>query len=213
MAERAQSDRVRVRRRRAPSRRTCVYCRDTVLADERLSCESCAVSYHQDCWEALGSCATLGCRGRPSFPLQGPPLIWSMGEPTAPPAEDSGVLQDPPRVAWVIGLGAALLGGTVGFMGGGCLVPRHGFGLLPALIHGGKGVLWGGGAGAAYGFLQGAIGLRWPMPERHGLVTLFLAFGAMVLGAQLGSELLTVLLVVVALLVGGRFFGFNPGER
>ncbi len=47
----------------------CPFCRDDLYdADERLTCDGCSVTYHEECLtdELRGRCGTLGCRARSS---------------------------------------------------------------------------------------------------------------------------------------------------
>lgn len=41
---------------------TCAYCHDDLDA-EPCACPACSASYHPDCADELGCCATLGCEG------------------------------------------------------------------------------------------------------------------------------------------------------
>ena len=43
----------------APS--SCPYCRDELGSSQPMACPECAASYHGECWDELGGCATLGC--------------------------------------------------------------------------------------------------------------------------------------------------------
>lgn len=46
----------------------CGVCGDPLETRITTSCSLCDTSYHRDCWDYLGGCATYACEGRPSDP-------------------------------------------------------------------------------------------------------------------------------------------------
>lgn len=49
--------------------RTCPYCRDDLSEGPRVACEHCDTAHHGECWEELGRCTTIGCKGTRGFPI------------------------------------------------------------------------------------------------------------------------------------------------
>ena len=83
--------------RQKPSEVVCPFCREALAADAlKHACDGCRAEYHQECFEELNGCATLGCsreqrRGRERSPEVAP--IQLQATPLGGPRVDVGRAQ------------------------------------------------------------------------------------------------------------------------
>jgi hypothetical protein len=176
----------------------------------------CGATFHADCRRELGRCSSPGCAAKE--PGDGEREQLSLrGEVERNERRQTGethVSHDPTGLAKLGGM-LAFFGFLVGgFMIGGAMSTPHDF-HLPSALKWAASSIPAGLAGVLYGGLQGLVGLRDPQPEGGGCVTMFLVmcagFGGFYLSG--GSTVGAILLAFSACLLGGRAFGFDPGNN
>lgn len=210
-------------RKREQPEQTCVYCRDA-SAEALTPCPGCGATFHDACREELGRCSTIGCAhgADAAWRAQHPEVDWreqhidhstlsdQPGRSWLSPKVQDGVTHDPIGLAQILGVSMGLLALVLGFLIGGGFVSRHVSLHLPSALKYSLLGIPAGLAGAAYGFLQGLIGVRRPQPDHGGYLSALLAITAAAVGFKfLGWWGLSV--GIPMLMLGGRWFGFDMG--
>lgn len=211
----------------------CLHCdRHVELLDGLLKCSDCAAVFHWECWRERGRCTTTGCAGAaraPNAKARAAAAVVSdwgpvaVREPPRPPRfTEPGWLEawaQRPRLerafalSGVVGLLGLVAGLVIGFCVGGVFNDQHRQFSFGGALEGLLLCIPATGAGLAYGFLQGLIGLRAPMPKGLGIVSFLIVVPLVVGGAIWGGASTAIALGVVASLICGRLFGFHPGDN